>query len=143
MKNSPADILKKYFILNGDVGFIGASWPAYTATLPDTTDIPDNIVSFFDSSPENKGRSVAAGTLYRWGVQIRVRAFSYCEGYEKCLSLNTKLDSIHREHITFEGVSYLIQNVTATTGIIPLGLEEGQKKRYHWSLNLLITINEE
>lgn len=27
MKNSPADILKKYFILNGDVGFIGLLGP--------------------------------------------------------------------------------------------------------------------
>jgi hypothetical protein len=139
---SVARILRKWFILSGKLSEIGGIWPAYLATLPDDASVPANIAALYDTTPDNKGKDMRGNTVYRYGVQIHVRSNLYPIGYAKILELNLSLGDISNTQIEVDGIIYTMQNASASSGVLSIGMDE-EKKRFHWTVNLLLTINEE
>jgi hypothetical protein len=139
MNKSLACILRDVFVERGILAE-QSRWMAFVGLLPDGDNVHNDAACFYDSTPERKARGMDGATLFRYGVQIVIRAAAYAEGYAKCLEVNNELDKLHALTLQYEGELYTISNVSATSGILPLGLEEGNKRRYKWSINLLVSI---
>lgn len=144
MDHSPANIIRDYLIdeaLLTDPDDSGA-WPAYIGNLPDGKDTNHNAVACIDTSPTKDGRLMGGTPLFHFGVQLLVRATDYDDGYVKASALDAALAAVDDDEVTIDSVTYQIVNVSAATGIVALGQEEGTKRRWMFSLNFLATVKE-
>jgi len=145
MNHSPAYIISRYLI---DQGLVVApsdsgSWPIFVGCLPDGPETPSNAVGCMDTAPSRDGRIMGGSPFFHYGVQLLLRATDYNTGYSKIASLVSSLDQADSVEVAVDSEGYTIENASQTTGIIPLGQEEGTKRRYLFSANFLVTIKEE
>jgi len=79
------------------------------------------------------------------GIQIRVRGISYPAVWEKANSIATELDSLGRVIVAISSTeAYSLLNVSRTGDIIPVGIEEeGGRRRQHFTINAVVTLQKE
>jgi hypothetical protein len=144
MDHSPAYIIAQYLI--GEGLLVGPTdsgdWPVRVGSLPDGKLIPDNAVACIDTAPEKDGRLMIGENIFHYGVQILLRAKKYNIGYAKASAIASNLELVARVQEIIGAKTYRIDNVSATTGIVAIGQEEGTKRRELFSLNFLITLKE-
>lgn len=143
MIHTSAEILAQYMM---DVGIFdmpsrAASWPLYVAFLPARENGNDSAV-ISETTGVLDGRYADGVYVEHYGSQLRVRSLSYSEGYLKTYNASLKLNSILNTPITLDGVFYRINNVSRTSSVIPLGVEENGRG-FSFSVNFLTTITQE
>ena len=143
MIHTSAEILAQYMM---DVGIFempsqAASWPLYIAFLPARENGNDSAV-IAETTGILDGRYADGKYVEHYGSQLRVRSLSYSEGYLKTYNASLELNSILNTPITLDGVFYRINNVSRTSSVIPLGVEENGRG-FSFSVNFLTTVTEE
>ena len=118
----------------------GASWPLYIAFLPARENGNDSAV-ITETTGVLDGRYADGKYVEHYGSQLRVRSLSYSEGYLKTYNASQELNSILNIPITLDGVFYRINNVSRTSSVIPLGVEENGRG-FSFSVNFLTTISQ-
>lgn len=140
MIHTSAEILAHYLISIGifEMPSQAASWPLYVAFLPARENGNDSAV-ITETTGVLDGRYADGVYVEHYGSQLRVRSLSYSEGYLKTYNASLELNSILNTPITLDGVFYRINNVSRTSSVIPLGVEENGRG-FSFSVNFLTTI---
>lgn len=143
MIHTSAEILAHYLISIGifDTPSHGASCPLYVAFLPARENGNDSAV-ITETIGVLDGRYADGVYVEHYGSQLRVRSLSYSKGYLKTYNASLELNSILNTPITLDGVFYRINNVSRTSSVIPLGVEENGRG-FSFSVNFLSTITQE
>lgn len=145
LQASPASIMAYYIIeeleemtdpSDADV------WPLFTSHLPDLDNIKTNCGAIYDTTGVNDLRSMNGGVPQHPGIQIRIRSDDYETGYVKIEDIGNALDEVINQSFTIGDLEYELQNVSRTSPIVSLGMEEGTKRRFHFTINFLLTIRE-
>jgi len=140
--SSPAEIIRQ-LLLDLDLGGeVAGSWPVFVSFLPGT---PDSALCVYDTAGKQDGRIMSTGDqVIHPGIQIMVRGFVYPEARAKAESIAAALDAQQRSEVVMESdASYILHNVSRTGDIIPLGVEqEGDRRRHLFSINAVVTINQ-
>ncbi|MDD2626863.1 MAG: hypothetical protein PHI87_04865 [Candidatus Methanomethylophilus sp.] len=143
MIHTSAEILAHCLISIGifDMPSQAASWPLYIAFLPARENGNDSAV-ITETTGVLDGRYADGVYVEHYGSQLRVRSLSYSKGYLKTYNASLELNSILNTPITLDGVFYRINNVSRTSSVIPLGVEENGRG-FSFSVNFLTTITQE
>ena len=143
MVHTSAEILAQYMMSLGifEMPSRAASWPLYVAFLPARENGNDSAV-IAETTGILDGRYADGKYVEHYGSQLRVRSLSYSEGYLKTYNASLELNSILNTPITLDGVFYRINNVSRTSSVIPLGVEENGRG-FSFSVNFLTTISQE
>jgi len=141
MSHSPAEVLRASLVGAG-LGVLrsknpNAAWPVYVGHMPAT---PDNVVCVYDTAGRREGRLMGTGeSQSKPGWQVRVRGRTHPVAIARMNLIKAHLDSILREAVRVGEVAYVIQAVTQTTTVLPLGQEPEGERRVHFTLNGTIT----
>lgn len=139
--SSPADIIRQLLIDLSLGSESGNDWPIYTGFL---IDLPDNAICCYDTAGKLDGRIMQGEQIEHEGIQVRVRSSSYVEGWEKVKAIAIALDAQRRSEVSIDSDNvFLIHNISRTGSIIPLGVEETDKRRHHFTVNAITTITKE
>ena len=78
------------------------------------------------------------------GIQVKVRTASLTPlaGYARAKAIADFFDSVLRESIIVDSVTYLIQNISRTSQVLSLGTGKGTKRRQSFTVNAAVTIEE-
>jgi hypothetical protein len=138
-RSSPADIVRQLLL---DLGLSASAgkWVTYVGFLPDT---PDNALCVYDTAGIPDGRIMRTGRqIVHEGIQIRVRGLSYPEVWVKAKMIAVGLDALHKVLVALSSAeAYTLLNVSRTGDIIPAGIEEeGGRRRHHFTVNAVVTI---
>lgn len=123
-----------------DLGRVGGGWPAYISFMPDT---PDEVVVIYDTEGDMDGRLMATGEqIEHPGIMIQVRGKSYLDTCNKAAQIALALDQVRNVWVAADSSSwYNVLNVSRTSPVIPLGIEEDARGRRHlFSLNMVLTM---
>lgn len=137
---SPAHILAQYIINVLETFAVptdDATWPLYTNHLPDK---PSNAGAIFDTPGLKDGRYMIGFVPQKFGVQLMLRALDNQIGYAKIEDVAIDLDAVINAELSIDSGDYVIQNVSRTSPINSLGIEEGTGRRFLFTINFLITM---
>ncbi len=143
MNYSPADVLRTYLLTVTSLALslpsLGGKWPVFVGTMPDDQ---DSALCIYDTQGIGDGRIMKTGQSIRHpGLMIRARGLHYRPTFDKMKSIGDLLDTVLMQTVIMdETTQYLIQAVSTTSDIIPLG-EESHKRRESFVLNGRITLN--
>jgi len=145
LQMSPASIIANYIIsslsLMSDPSD-GDDWPLYIASLPDGPQIETDCGAVYDSGGVTDGKYMSGGIMQHQGVQVRIRSQSQETAYEKIEEIAIALDESKFASIEIGDLEFLIQNISRTTSIAFMGVDQGTKRRSNFSVNFLVTIKE-
>ncbi len=145
LQASPASILA-YYIINTLAKMTdpsdAANWPIYVSHLPDGSGIKTNAGAIYDTVGTRDLRSMNGGVSEHPGIQIRIRSDVYETGYVKIEDIANTLDEVVNASVEIGALEYEIQNVSRTSPIVSLGVEPGTKRRFHFTINFILTIRE-
>ena len=146
---SPPSIIIRDLLIANSLGSSRSSddpepWPIGVSHEPDSKQEQDDIVTLYDTGGANDGRIMKTGErVQHETVQVRIRSKKYLTGYAQIKIISDFFDQLLRESIIVDSVNYLIQNISRSSPILPLGTEKGSKRRQLFTLNIAVTINEE
>ncbi len=141
---SPAYILAQYII--DTLGLMGAStadvWPLYVNHQPDgrSGNVEDDLGVLYDTTGVKDGRLMEGPVPQHFGIQLRIRALGNQEGYVKIEDIAVAMDELLNAEISLDSGDYVIQNVSRTSPVVPLGIEGGTKRRFLFTINFLVTM---
>lgn len=122
-----------------DQGHFNNAFPLYYNFLPDQKGVPDSCASLTDSGGKKDGRYMEDGTnVFHFGLQLRIRHLQAKEALDKILVVTDYLATLKNMNIG----NHTIWNVTQETPPLFMGLEEGTKRRSHYTVNFLVTLEE-
>jgi hypothetical protein len=138
LNHSPADIVCQLLISLGLVDDplgtgTATGWEGYVSN---ESSVPDNVVTVYDTQGKPDGRVMTSGEQQEHhGFQLRVRGADAQVGFAKARALAVALDqTVLRNSVTLGTSTYLVQAVSRTGEVIPLGTEPGTSRE-------LFTIN--
>ena len=137
---SPAFILAQYIIdtlATMTTPIDDGIWPLYVNHLPDKV---SNAGAIFDTTGLKDGRYMVGFVPQKFGIQLMIRALDNQIGYAKIEDVAVDLDAVTNVEISLDSGDYVIQNVSRASPIITLGLEEGTRRRFLFTVNFLMTI---
>lgn len=138
--HSPADVLAELLIDlgQGTNSALSQAWPVYVANEPD---LPDNVITIYDTVGKDNGRIMSDGHLVtQHGVQIRIRALNHPEGYEKASVLRVFLSGIYDRTVSIGSNSYTVHALSGIGQVLSIGKEYPTSRRNVYTLNGLIEI---
>ena len=137
---SPASILT-YYIINTLAKMTdpsdGSAWPLFVQHMPPK---PSNAGSIYNTAGVTEQRQMSGLVPIHQGIQIRIRAISEETGYAKIEDIASALGEIFEETVEIDPEEYVIQNASQTSDIVSLGIEEGPKRRFLFTVNFLLTL---
>jgi hypothetical protein len=142
LKHSPADVLRQALV---DLGLAtdppSATWPASVDVEPDR---PDNCITVYDTAARPDTRSAIDGRQSEhYGIQVRVRAGTYAEGWEKASTLyNALARTLSQQVVNLDGTPYLIECASHLGGVLPLRRARREDRRVLFVINFLIVLYE-
>lgn len=116
------------------------TWPLYIGHMPDGRDVQADCGAVYDTTGIKDGRLMSGVVPMHFGIQLRIRALDYEIGYAKIEDVAADLDTVVNAELTFNGNDYLIQNVSRTSLVIPLGIDGGTKRRFLYTINFMLTM---
>ena len=137
LTHSPADILR-YALIDQSLGTLptdGSSWPIFVSVEADT---PDDAITVFDTTSIHQGRTQNDGRVYElYGAQIRVRSQNHVDGYTKAQAITIALDEdIYQQLVNIGGTTYVVWQVSRTSGVLALGKQTPSSKRDIFTINV-------
>jgi hypothetical protein len=149
LSQTPARILRK---LAADYGYAvipaggtkPIDWTAYIDSLPDTANVPDKIMAFYDVGGLVQGREMRGERQYRPGFVIRLRGDPNDEEAVRNRGnlIQDLLDNVKNTVVLIGSSSFTLHVVSSTIPLTPNGQEVGQKARWLYSINGLLTVSE-
>jgi hypothetical protein len=142
---SAADVVRYLLITKGYGSDPDASpvrsWPIYVASEPDGEDVQDDVITIYDTTGKLGPRNSPEGTRSSHpGIQVRVRASTHPIGFAKARAIATALDKeCTQQSIDVGADTYIVNAVTRTTEVIPLGKDATTGKRSVFTLNGLVS----
>ncbi len=143
MNDSVADIVRQRIT---DVGLgeeSSGDWEVFVSNIPDQ---PDRAICVYDTLGRFDGRIMRTGEkIEHPGIMVLVRGSIYPETYDRAKAIALALDQT-APFTTVELSSsdvYLIQNISRTGALHPLGFMEDDRRRYHFSINAVLTYRKE
>jgi len=144
MKHTTAQILTKYLMGKGIIETPSkqAIWPGFISHLPGGKDV-QQAVALSDTQGMNDGRIMRTGEVIEHpGLQIRVRSRDFETSFQKATEAADSLSSVIRQSVTMkDNTSYLINNVSRFSSILPMGVEP-ETRLFLCSVNFTATITE-
>lgn len=120
--HSPADVIRWLIIgLGGGTNpDLNLAWPVRATR---EADLPDNCITVYDTTGRDDGRTMTEGErIEHPGILIRIRSSKPKEGFVKAKAIATLLDeSVRMNSVAIDSSHYLIENVSRTGNVIPLG----------------------
>lgn len=135
--NSPAGQIADLLVRKGLGMFPAAnvSWPIYISSLPDD---PADAISVYDTTGTEEGRLMATGQrIEHPGIQIRVRAANYQDGWNRSRAIALFCDRLYRESVIPNDFGSLLSSIRRNQ-VNDIGPEPGKPRRL-FTLNLLLT----
>jgi len=148
LAHSPADITRKAMVLLG-LGTMPSQqeeWPIFTALEPAS---PDNCVTVYDTTGRQSGRTHNDGEVQEHhGIQVRVRAKTHNEGWNKARAIAHTLDTgVYQRSVLVEEYgtpqAYLIHSFSRTSDVAALGRESPESDRRLFTVNYLVSVRQE
>jgi len=118
----------------------GDNWPLYISSMPDGDDVEVNCGSIYDTVGILDGKLSNGEVIQHPGIQLRIRSDNYEIGFAKIEAIALALDDVSWDTVEVNAIAYLLQNISRTTSIVPLGSERGTKRRFIFTTNFLVTI---
>lgn len=143
--HAPAEVLRSYLVGEGVLGDPEGSsltWPGYVGFLPDKEDVPDDAASLHDTEGTKDGRLMRGTNILHPGITVLVRARDYDEGWTKAQAIASALEEATGDTEVVGATTYTLRNVSQQGPVIALGLEEGTRRRFLFSINFLATLSE-
>lgn len=149
--NQPATLVLRSLLIFKGLAIIphrlalepAGSWPAYVSAMPDGDKVPHNAIALYDRPGAKDGRAMRTGeVLTRWSSQIKVRSDDYRKGWSKAEAIAAQLDAVLRLGIDAGNYLYFCQSISRSQ-IMPLGVEDGPKRRYSFTINCDYPLTEE
>lgn len=130
-------------------GGTAGDWPAYVDHMPDdpeeTADpvpIPDAAVCVYTTTALGDGRYMRTGERVEHpGFQVRVRARSRAAALAKANAIAAALDAVRRDAVAVGANNYRLDAVHRQGGVIVMGQEPGDRRRWHFSVNGTATVS--
>lgn len=146
-----SEIVQAYLVAEGlvvDGGAVG-DWPAYVDHLPDDPEetdtpvpVPDSAVCVYTTTALGDGRYMRTGERVEHpGFQVRVRSRSRASALAKANAIASKLDTVKRATVVVGGSTYRLDAAHRQGGVIPMGQEPGDRRRWHFSVNGTATVS--
>jgi hypothetical protein len=145
MTYTPAEVLTQYLLDNAVVSDPGddLSWPIYISHMPDEDDGNGNCVALYDTTGVLDGRLTSGSVIEHYGLQVKVRSADYLIGWKKMSEILELIRAIKNQNISLESSVFVVNNVSETTPVLGIGVEEGSGRRELFTVNLLATMKEE
>lgn len=125
----------------GEAYNTSGTWPVFKANTPDT---PDEVITVLETTGTQDGRDMNSGAYFeRKGLQILVRSNTYVVGEIKSRAIVKDLTETITLPLIYQATSqeyYRINNLTKSSGPIPLGKEVEASKRYLFTSNFLVSL---
>jgi hypothetical protein len=141
---SPAIILGSYLVNDLAVMKTVASeedWPLYLNFLPDDqpSKVKINAGAIYDTSGILDGRLMETGeVIEHHGVQLKIRCETYPAGWKKIRDVVAMIQKIKNTTVIVNAYSFLLLNISMTTTIVNIGLDE--QRRWNFIVNFLMSI---
>lgn len=136
----PEDIIQQMLVDlgQGTIGGDDDDWSVYSGDFPGGT---DDIISVFGTQGLIQGRDHNSGEqAEKFGIQVRVRAGNVVDGYLKIKQIFDALTKqVLRREVQLDMEVYLVQSVTATSTVIPLG-KTGTDRNRQYVANFIASI---
>lgn len=117
----------------------GIDWKASVSFMPDA---PDYFITVYDTVGKFDGRLMRGGKkIEHSGIQVRVRGLRSNEVWEKANAIAEAMDATGVTDVTFSSeVAYRLSNISRTSPVLPMGVEEiGEKRRFNLTINAILT----
>lgn len=151
LSDSPAKIVQ-YLLEDLSLGMLpsngqGASdWPIFRGILQNS---PDNAILVLDTAGIDLGSFMTSGEQQEmFGVQIMVRAGGtspYETAYDKAKAIKdvfNDVTSVYRTSVTVGANTYLVQEITTSSGPIDVGKEVESSQRRLFSVNAVVDVRQ-
>jgi hypothetical protein len=141
LSHSPAKIVRQ-LLINSEVArqVPLVPWPVYALSEPES---PDDVLTVFNTSGVDHGRLMPTGERSQHeGIQVRVRAASEEEGYIKSMEVAEFFDRVLRVEVALGDNTYILHSFNRTSPVISLGKESPESKRYLFTINGLLLVEE-
>lgn len=140
--HSPADVIGQLIIdLGLGVTFTNppTDWQVNVSNEPHT---PDNVITTYDTSATNDGRSQIDGEKYQhYGVQVRIRSSDHTTGYVKSQAIAVAFDeTVYQNTVTIDGSNYLVHSISRDSEVLAIGKETPESRRRVFTINALTCI---
>jgi len=138
---TPVDIIWHYLV--GVAGLFtdpddSDTWPLYNDFLPEDSTVDDDIAAVFSTSGIVHGKDMDGTQHQHYGIQLRARACAGRDVYEKIKNVMVDLLAVSNQDVAIPGEdTYRIHNITQTTDIVPIQLD--QKNRTHYTVNFIVS----
>lgn len=145
LAHSPADVVRQVLI---DLGLGSdpdadppADWPVFAAGEPAS---PDEVVTVYNTSGRDGGRTAPDGERQEHhGLQVRVRSRSPARGAAKANALAVGLDQqVWNRAVAVDAARYVVRAVTRTGGLLDLGEDDPNSKRFLITFNALVALRQ-
>lgn len=148
LSHTPAEILRQALI---DLGVATdqedeRAWPIFYALLPEGVGV--NLMTVHNTQGTLDGRLMDDGDYVEHpGFQIRLRTRYHRDGWLKAQAVWNALAGIRRQPVTLPDpeteadVDYVIQSVTLTAPVAPMGQDPDHERRENFSINGRMTLN--
>ena len=104
-----------------------------------TTTVP--AASITDTVGTMDGRLTDGEVIEHPGLQLRVRHRKPEVARQKIVDAVRVIDAALRTQVEVAESAYRVDNISRTSNVIPLGVQEDQMQ--HFTVNMIVTINEE
>jgi hypothetical protein len=144
--HSAADVICQALIDLGICADAGVQpygdWPAFVDNEPDGDDIPDNVVTVYNTSGQAFPRTMVDLERIEYsGIQVRVRSENEVLGYRKAKQIAKALDKILDALVSIEGTDYHLHTIIRDSTILPLGKESETSSRNLHTVNGIVNFN--
>ncbi len=112
-------------------------WPLHISHLPD---IKINCGAIYDTAGILDAKLESGEVVEHPGIQLSIRSDDYETGFAKIEEITLALDDVNWDTIVIGGTTYLLQNISRTSPIVPLGSERGFQRRFVFTVNFLVTL---
>jgi hypothetical protein len=143
IEDSVADIVRQ-FLIDGGLGQsnLASDWAVFVGQMPDQ---PDKAICVYSGLGRIDGRIMRTGEQVEHpGVQVIVRGTDYPSAEHKSREVALGFDGQRGSVVQMASDRfYTLLNISREGAVHPLGIMEDDRRRYHFSINAVLTLKEE
>jgi hypothetical protein len=132
LAHSPADVVRQ-LLIDLALGTAAGTWPVYADGEPDS---PDACITVYTTAGRDQGRVMVGNLLATYGIQVRVRAARYAEGWVKADSIRETLArSVYQETPRVDGTLYVVHAIVRIGQVLAIGRDVPKTGRELFTVN--------
>ena len=143
LDHSPAEIVRRVLIalgLGADPQAVSPEWPVYAVS---ETNNPDNVITVYNTTGTQSGRTRDGERQEHHGIQIRVRSAYEAIGYQKARDIAVALDQdVYQEPVAIDGKAYRVHAITRTSDVLSLGRQTPNTERRLFTVNAVVSLRQ-